>query len=55
LMSGFTATQGKLSNSHPTFHFWTGGDFVLLDFFFSPPSRYDSMTLVNYFLGRLRD
>ena len=55
LTSGFPATQGKLSNSHPTFHFWTGGDFVLLDLFFSPPSRYDSTTLVNYFLGCLRD
>ncbi len=48
-----SATQGKLSNLHPTFHFWTGGDFILLDLFFSLPSRYDSTTLVNYFLGRL--
>ncbi len=55
LTSGFSATQGKLSNSHPTFHFWTGGNYVLLDLFFSPPSRYDLTTLVNYFFGCLRD
>jgi len=32
----------------------TDGDFILFNPYLSPPSRYDSDNLVNYFLGHLR-